>query len=177
MPKKKVARKPQRSRRKSARAAVQRPSAETQLIRRMTAPLGGTGSGHFGMPDCRFIPGDQLVPVELILRLDSELAGSREFARQQLSRPTLLIYAHDPAFACCWFSRPIDLGDEVGNPATWMLQKTGRDKWLLAIRRVSGEIASYRLTSRQRQFPITLKRERTTKDFQWPRTVTISQRG
>jgi hypothetical protein len=139
---------------------------------------GDPGSGSEGyQPRCKFFPKGQPVPASLILQLDAPLEGGKDFARQQLNRPVLLIYAQDPAFACCWFSRPIDLGDESGNPAFWMLQKTARDSWFLCLRRVSGQLAAYNLKSKSAPFPIKLKKGQTTKVLKWPRTITISQGG
>ncbi|HVA46293.1 MAG TPA: hypothetical protein VNH11_07960 [Pirellulales bacterium] len=89
----------------------------------------------------------------------------------------MLIYAQDPAFACCWFSRAIDLGDESGNPAFWMLQKTAKDKWSLCLRRVSGQLAAYEVKAKSNGFPIKLKKGKTTKDFKWPATITIGPQG
>jgi hypothetical protein len=133
-----------------------------------------SGSGIV-LPRCRYLPKDQPVPVCLALQLDAPLEGGKASARQQLNRPVLLIYAQDPAFACCWFSRPIDLGDDGGNPAFWMLQKTASDTWFLCLRRVSGELAAYNLKAKNKPFPIQLKKGKTGKDFKWPATITISQ--
>jgi hypothetical protein len=64
---------------------------------------------------------------------------------------------------------------DAGNPAFWMLQKTGHDAWLLSLRRITGDVAVYSLRSRTHAFPITLKRGRVSKEFtNWPRTVTVS---
>jgi hypothetical protein len=139
---------------------------------------GVTGSGSaLRSPTSKFFPKGYPLPVELTLHLDAPLAGGLESARAQLNRPAILIHAHDAAFACCWFSRAIDLGDESGNPAFWMLQKTAIDAWSLHLRRVSGEVASYHLETKNKGFPIKLKKGRTTRDFKWPRTVTVRQRG
>jgi hypothetical protein len=113
----------------------------------------------------------------LALQLDAPLEGGKEFARQQLNKQVFLISAQHPAFACCWFSRAIDLGDECGNPAFWMLQKTARDTWSLSFRRVSGALAVYNLKSKSNQFPIKLKKGKTSRDFKWPATITIRQGG
>jgi hypothetical protein len=113
----------------------------------------------------------------LFLQFDVPLEGGDEFARQQLNRPVILVHAQHPAFACCWFSRPIDLGDESGNPAIWMLEKTARDAWFLCLRRVSGELAAYQLKSKSGKFPIKLKKGKTTREFKWPTSITISQGG
>lgn len=179
---KKAARKQPASSRNNKPSRADQQRTERQLNQRKNV-AGGSGSDQVDKPHCKFFPKGDLVPVELILKLDSELTGYHEFAQRQLNRPALLIYAQDAAYACCWFSRAIDLGDEAGNPATWMLQRFARNKWQLALRRVSGEIAAYQLESQQKlqpqhqQFPITLKRRHTTADFEWPRTITISQRG
>lgn len=137
--------------------------------------VGGSGSGSGIMPPrCKFFPKGDLIPVDLTLHFDVPLEGGREFARQQLNRPTILIHAQDAAFACSWFSRAIDLGDESGNPAFWMLQKIALNEWFLSLRRVSGEMATYHLESKSKHLPVKLKRGRTTKEFHWPSTITIS---
>ena len=144
----------------------------------ISGPAGSYGSG-VGIPEphCKFLPRDKPVPVALHLQLDAPAKGGTAAGREQLNRPVLLIHAQDPAFACCWFSRAIDLGDESGNPAFWMLQKTAKDIWALYLRRVSGEIAAYHLKTKTKHFPIKMKKGRVTKEFQWPKTITISQGG
>jgi hypothetical protein len=143
----------------------------------MTGVTGsGSGSGILA-PHCRFFPKGHLLPVGLTLHLDAPVEGGNESGRHQLNRPALLIHAQDPAFACCWFSRAVDLGDESGNPAFWMLQKTALDTWFLCLRRVSGQMAAYHLKSKIKDFPIKLKRGQSTKDFKWPPTITISPGG
>jgi hypothetical protein len=130
------------------------------------------------VPDSRkFFYNGHPIPVGLTLQLDAPVVGGHEFGCEQLSRPTLLIHAQDPAFACCWFSRAIDLGDESGNPAFWMLEKTAKDTWSLCLRRVSGQVAAYDLKSKGEGFPIKLEKGKTTKDFKWPATLTIGPRG
>jgi hypothetical protein len=138
-----------------------------------TNGVKGSGSGRL-VGHCKFFPKGQLVPVSLTLQLDASLQGGSELGRQQLNRPALLIHAQDPSFACCWFSRAIDLGDESGNPAYWMLQKTAIDTWSLCLRRVSGEMAVYHSNSKNGRFPIKFKKGRTTRDFKWPAHITIS---
>lgn len=136
----------------------------------------GSGSG-IAAPPLKFFPKGQLLPVNLALRFNARLKGGLEAGREQLNRPAVLIHAQDPAFANCWFSRAIDLGDESGNPAFWMLEKTAIDTWFLCLRRVSGQMAAYHLTSRTKKFPIKLKKGRASKDFTWPATITIAQGG
>lgn len=136
----------------------------------------GSGShlAEYQYPQHPFFPKGQPVPVDLVLRFDAPLEGGNQTGRFQLNRPTLLIHAQDAAFASCWFSRAIDLGDESGNPAFWMLQKTARDEWQLCLRRVSGQLATYRLKTKSSSFSMTLKKGVATKDFQWPKAITIS---
>lgn len=145
----------------------------------LPGPMAGvSGSGSaIRSPRCKFFPMGHLLPVDLTLHLDVPVEGGNEPGRQQLNRAALLIHAQDPAFACCWFSRAIDLGDESGNPAFWMLQKTAIDTWFLCLRRVSGQMAAYHLKSKIKHFPIKLKRGHTTKEFKWPTTITISHGG
>ena len=140
--------------------------------------LTGSGSGS-GMRShcCKFCPKGQLLPVELTLHLDFPIECDNQSTCRQLNRPTPLIHAQDPAFACSWFSRAIDLADDGGNPAFWMLQKTALDTWTLYLRRVSGQLAVYQLKSKIKHFPIQLKKGRATKEFNWPSTITISQGG
>jgi hypothetical protein len=164
-----------RARRPSAPA--QRPPARHQsAVPKPPDPtVGGSGSGSgIIAPRCKFFPKGDLIPVSLTLQVNVPLEGGHEFGRQQLNRPALLIHAQDATFACSWFSRAIDLGDESGNPAFWMLQKIARDEWLLSLRRVSGEMANYHLESKSQHFPIKLKRGRTTREYVWPPTITIS---
>jgi hypothetical protein len=151
---------------------------------RRKAPVRGWGSSsdpgsgsERRPPRCKFFPTGHPLPVALTLQLDAPLQGGLPAGRQQLNRPTLLIHAQDAAFVCCWFSRAIDLGDEGGNPAFWMLQKTARDTWLLCLRRVSGQLAAYHLKAKAARFPIKLKRGVVTKEFKWPPTITIDQGG
>jgi hypothetical protein len=123
---------------------------------------------------CKFLPAHEPVPVGLSLHLDAPVEGGTPAGRDQLNRATLLIRAEDPNFACCWFSRPLDLGVASGNPAYWMLQKTARDLWLLCLRRITGDVAVYNLKTNKPGFPITLKRGRVSKEFtNWPRTITV----
>ena len=139
------------------------------------------GSGSHGQkgkpPGSELFPANEPLPVGLSLRLDTPVEGGSVSGREQLNRDTLLIRSQDPNFECCWFSRPLDFSADSGNPAFWMLQKTARDTWLLSLRRVSGEVASYHLNTKNKGFPIKLQKGRTTRDFQWPRTITIRQRG
>jgi hypothetical protein len=173
-----------------AKKSTSKPRQTSRSGERAQEDPGGSGSGRPSMPKdhtsgsgskkldrCKYFAKDEVLPIGLTLQLDAPLKGGNEFGRQQLNRPALLIHAQDPAFACCWFSRAIDLGDEYGNPAFWMLQKTASDTWSLFLRRVSGEIAAYHLQSKIKHFPIQLKKDKTTKDFEWPSTITISHSG
>jgi hypothetical protein len=126
---------------------------------------------------CKFFPKNQPLPVALSLQLHPHLKGGPSTARERLNRPALLIHAQDPNFACCWFSRAIDFGDESGNPAYWMLKKTAMDTWFLCLQRVSGEVAAYHLKTKNKDFPIKLKKGRVSKEFKWPPTITISYSG
>ena len=154
-----------------------KPSARLPAARWRSPVVGGSqsGLGHDRLPPaCKFFSNGHPVPVGLTLALDAPVAGVNEVGCEQLSRPTLLIHAQDPEFACCWFSRAIDLGDESGNPAYWMLEKTAKDKWSLCLRRVTGQLAAYELKSKSNGFPIKLKKGKTTRDFKWPATITIA---
>jgi hypothetical protein len=91
-----------------------------------------------------------------------------------LNQPTLLIHARG-TFVCCWFSRAIDFGDESGNPAFWMLQKTATDRWFLCLRRLTGDVAAYHLKTKNQGFPVKLKRGRVSKEFKWPPTITVQE--
>ena len=187
MPKKKTTRSAKRPspvpRIRSARVPKSMSPAQARVkavmgsgSRNGSGSLGGSGSGFGCEPHphhCKFFPKGQPLPVDVTLRFDAPLEGGNETGRHQLNRPTLLIHAQDPAFACCWFSRAIDLGDECGNPAFWMLQKTANDEWLLCLRRVSGQLVAYHLKSKSSSFSLTLKKGEATKDFKWPRSITI----
>jgi hypothetical protein len=125
---------------------------------------------------------DQPLPVALRLQVDTIFEGGTTVARDQLNGPTQLIHAQDAKFANCWFSQAIDFGDKSGNPAFWILEKTAIDTWLLCLRRVSGEVARYRLeiniSKRHlipiKRFPLTLRRVSVNREFKkWPRTITI----
>jgi len=124
----------------------------------------------------RFWPADQPLPVALNLQLDSPVSGDVSGCGQ-VNRPALLIHAQGEQFASCWFSRAVDFGDESGNPAFWMLEKTAMDTWSLFLRRVSGDVAAYHLKIKKNDsFPIKLKRGVVSKELKkWPRTITISQ--
>lgn len=137
---------------------------------------GGPGSGSGLMRrHCKFIPKGYPVPIHLTVRFDAPLKGGTESARLKLNQPAKLTHAHDPSFACCWFSRIIDLGEDGENPACWMLQKKDKETWTLCLRRVSGELAEYRIKSKAREFPVKLKKQgRSSREFKWPASVTIS---
>jgi hypothetical protein len=134
---------------------------------------GGSGSypvrGH-----SKFFPANEPLPVGLSVHLDAPVTGGTAAGCEQLNRGALLIRAQDPNFACCWFSRPLDFGAARGEPAFWVLQKTARDRWLLCLRRGSGDVAEYHLKTRKHAFPIALKRGRVSREFaDWPGTVTV----
>jgi hypothetical protein len=129
----------------------------------------GSGSGP-GPDHCRFCPEGQLLPVELTLRLDYPVEGGDDTGCANLNRPTTLIHSQDPRFACSWFSRSIDLGEDT---ATWVLEKTAIDRWQLCLRQIGGELAAYDASSDDCRFPLTLKKAYTTEDFRWPATITI----
>ena len=90
------------------------------------------GSGSEGRSALdELLPKGRLLPVSLTLRFDLPLERGNESVRRQLNQSVSLIHAQDPAFACCWFSRAIDLGDESGDPVFWMLEWTAADSWRL----------------------------------------------
>jgi hypothetical protein len=123
---------------------------------------------------CKFFPANEPLPVGLSLHLDMPVEGGIATGREQLNQDILLIRPQDPNFAGCWFSRPLDFASAKGNPAFWMLEKTGRHTWLLCLRRGKGEVAAYHLNTRRDAFPITLKKGRVSKEFtNWPRTITV----
>ncbi|HZV08073.1 MAG TPA: hypothetical protein VE999_23525 [Gemmataceae bacterium] len=130
------------------------------------------GSGSKGGRDLYgFFPEKEPLPVGLSLRLDTPVEGVSE----QLNQDTLLIRSPDPNFGYCWFSRPFDFGADRDNPAFWMLQKTARDKWVLCLRGSGGDMAAYHLKTTKHAFPITLKKDRASKEFaNWPRSITVS---
>ncbi len=131
------------------------------------------GSGSVLLtPMCEFYPRGNPIPITVTLCLQGSISGGTEMARHQLSRPTHLIHAQHAAFSCCWFSRAIYLDDEVGNPAFWMLEKKPKE-WVLYLRRVTGELASYAVAGKDRAFPLQLKRVKTTKEFEWPETISV----
>jgi hypothetical protein len=124
---------------------------------------------------CKFLPANEPVPIALSFQLATPVDGGTAVGRELLNRDTVLIRAQDPNYACCWFSPPLDLSVAGGNPAIWMLQKTARDTWLLCLRRITGEVAAYNLTTSKHGFPITLKRGRVSKEFtNWPKTITVN---
>lgn len=173
-----MAKKGTRTTRRTPRGAKSSARLPTPRWREPIVWGSQSGMGQGRLPaSCKFFSNGHPVPVGLTLELEAPVSGVNEFGCEQLSRPTLLIHAQDSAFACCWFSRAIDLGDESGNPAYWMLEKTAKDKWSLCLRRVSGQLAAYELKSKSSGFPIKLKKGKTTKDFKWPATITIGPRG
>jgi hypothetical protein len=100
---------------------------------------------------------------------DGKGAGSA-----QLNQPTTLVHSNDFSYRCCWFSSAIDFGDNSGNPAYWMLQKTAVGAWSLYLRRVSNQVAHYS-ASRKNDFPMKLNRKTVDKEFKnWPLTIKIS---
>jgi hypothetical protein len=109
------------------------------------------------------------------LQLGTRITAGSSSASEPVNRLTPLFHSQDHNFPCCWFSPPIDSADTSGNPAFWMLKKTANDTWYLCLRRVSHEVASYHLKTRNsHKFPIKLKRGRVSKDFKnWPLTITI----
>jgi hypothetical protein len=119
------------------------------------------------------------VPLVLLLQLDTEIVADTTAASELLNRSTLLIHSQDHNFAGCWFSRPIDLSADGGNPAFWMLQKTAAGACNLVLRRVSGELATYhkKTPKKNGSFPIRLtfqKKGSGGKKFKkWPKSVTI----
>jgi hypothetical protein len=122
-----------------------------------------------------FFLANEPLPVALNLHFDTRIDGGTAVAREQLNRDTLLIRAQDPNFSHCWFSLPLDFGAASGNPAFWMLEKTARDTWLLSLRQSSGDVAAYHLKTKKDAFPITLKKDRVSKEFtNWPGTITVS---
>jgi hypothetical protein len=127
------------------------------------------------MAHSKFFSAGQPLPVSLCLNLDAPVTGGTAVAREQLNRPTVLIHSPDPAFASSWFSQGMDLGDSGAEPAYWMLQKAGKARWSLCLRRSSGDIVKYDLTTQKKSFPIKLKNGRVAHKFQWPRSVTIRQ--
>jgi hypothetical protein len=143
--------------------------------------VGHPGSGSFTVcssetsSSVKFFQKGYLAPVYLNLRFDAPFVCGDDFIRHQMNRPALLIHAQDPSFGTCWFSRAIDFGDESANPGYWMLQKTDLETWVLSLRRVSGEMATYHVKSKAKLFPITLKQSKANNEFKWPSTITISQ--
>jgi hypothetical protein len=142
--------------------------AKKKPAKKKPAPRKSYGSKYF--------PADWLIPVALKLRLGGSINGGSAVGTG-LNRPTVLLHAEDADYAGYWFSRAIDLGDDGGNPAFWMLRKTARDTWSLSLRRGKGEVAAYRAKTKIRQaFPIKLTRIRTKAAFkEWPSTITISE--
>jgi hypothetical protein len=147
----------------------------THMLSRLGLLYGSTSDPYSPPHHCRFFPAKHPIPVALNLQLEAPVVGSTSASCNQVNRPTLLIHAQDPNFCCSWFSRAIDFGEESGNLAFWMLQKTAVDKWFLCLRRVSGEVATYHLKTKHHSFPLKLKRGRVNKEFKkWPRTITVS---
>jgi hypothetical protein len=170
-----MAKKSTRQARQPSQGNVRPPGHHSGSLEEFNVPHDHHSGSGILLPYCKFFPKGQPVPVCLALQLDAPLEGGKEVARQQLNKQVLLIAAQHPSFACSWFSRAIDLGDERGNPAFWMLQRIARDAWLLCFRRVSGDLAVYNLKSKSNRFPLKLKKGKTSRDFKWPATITISQ--
>ena len=121
----------------------------------------------------RLFPKDYLIPVELTACFEQPVAGGPVAARCVLDRPISLIHSQDLAAAGCWYSRPLDLGDESGDPAYWTLERTPRDIWNLCLRRATGEVVSFRVKAKSPKFPIVLRKHDSTAEFGWPQTITI----
>jgi hypothetical protein len=146
--------------------------------------VGSNGSGSEGCRaptlaghGCKYFPADRLLPIALQLRLGAAIKGRNSAAGESLHRPTQLLHAQEADFAGCWFSPAINVGDENGNPAFWMLRKTATDTWQLSLRRGGAVVAAYRAkTKSHRASSIKLKMVRANNKFtQWPATVTISE--
>jgi len=124
-----------------------------------------------------FFGADQPVIVSLVLQLDVTRAAAFGAACDMLCRPTPLIYSQDRNFPWCWFSRPIDISPESGNPAFWMLKWTPPDTWTLYLRRFSGDLATYFMKTRKKGvFPLrlALSRRNSREYDKWPKIVTIN---
>jgi hypothetical protein len=116
-----------------------------------------------------------VLPFTLRFQLDAPITSGPRALRDQVNRPTLLIYSPDPNYAGCWFSRPIDLDGGSGRQAYWMLQKTAGDRWLLCLRGANGDVATYQQKKNRHSFPISLIKGRVSKEFtNWPRHIIVS---
>jgi hypothetical protein len=162
----------------AARRIADAESRSVQPVKAVRASNNPQPAGSGSKPvknGCIFFPANELLPVALNLHFDTRIDGGTAVAREQLNRDTLLIRAQDPNFSHCWFSLPLDFGAASGNPAFWMLEKTARDTWLLSLRQSSGDVAAYHLKTKKDAFPITLKKDRVSKEFtNWPLTITVS---
>ena len=99
------------------KSATKAPARKKKLMGSGSLCNSGSGIGQVHPNHCKYFPKGQPVPVDVTLCFDTPLEGGNAIGRQQLNRPTPLIHAQSTAFACCWFSQAIDLGDESGNPA------------------------------------------------------------
>jgi hypothetical protein len=148
----------------------------------------GSGSG-FGMPNSgstynasdlksrviNLFPKNYLIPVHLICFADQPTSGGRAAKRREFEQPISLIHSQDLAAPGRWYSGAIDLGDASGDPAFWMLERTSKDSWQFCLRRITGEIASFKAKSKSAKFPLVLSRQNATGRFRWPKSVTIRQ--
>ncbi len=142
------------------------------------------GSGYSASSDIDVCPSTMLagcahcqqpVPSALRLHLDSPVVPGSSTDHEFLNRVTQLLHSQDRNFPCCWFSLPLN-GSKAGrNPAHWMLKKTADDSWVLCLRRVSHELATYHHKGKNsHKLPLKFKRSRVSKDFKkWPATITI----
>ncbi|MBS0262994.1 MAG: hypothetical protein JSS02_13700 [Planctomycetes bacterium] len=108
----------------------------------------------------RLFPKRFLIPVELTL---------------STNLPVALYHSQDVTAAGCWYSQPLDLGDEIGDPAFWKLERTSKGHWELSVSRAGTVLARYELPSKSVEFPLVLTRVGAAQGARWPRTLTVGR--
>ena len=134
----------------------------------ISAALGATFNDH------KFFPKGSLLPLELMLRVETRLDQGHQVDRRSISHSATLIHSQDPAFPSCWFSGAIDLGDECTDPAFWMLQKISKSEWQLSLRRASELLVTYSSTDRVASFTFEMTNSSRGIALTWPKSITIS---
>lgn len=127
-------------------------------------------------PLARF--GGLLVPVTLLLQLDSPVRPGTCSHCDMLNRPTPLIHGPDPGLIGNWFSPPIEFCADGAAPAWWRLVRTEPKTWTLTLHHLEKIVVTYRLSIAPAQaaaFPLHLQIDGTggRQCRNWPRTVTI----
>jgi hypothetical protein len=126
----------------------------------------------------KFCRRGQLVPVALILKLDSKVTKGTCAKCTELNRPTMLLHSPDAEPADSWFSRPIAFCGKGKPPGYWVLRKNSATAWTLVLKQDNKVIVTFTAKTKRKDctLPIKLQRKgagsKVCKD--WPQSVGIS---